>query len=435
MIKKSANQLQFVRTNSPMATVEIDVDSIPSDHSGYGRFVEQALADVAERLPSLRATVYVYEGPSINFGDDSESAFFGVAGDKRVLAALYAVFSSVRGLKARYSDSILASQAICQYHLEDERVWRPLEEGTWYAGEGDDEDGEQAVDDGPARRDYVGAQVTTTASPKARIFAAARGPGQSRKGDWDKVFDLLGHYGISPDTIVCPRARNSLLTVAATEPAPEACERLLRLGADPAFGGTVGARSVLTMMVWLRSKPWGSKHRKIVELLALDTVNHQDSDGRTALMFASVGAGLFGMKRGNPQIIDLLMRHGADPSIKNRWGRTALMEAVESNDRSATSANGDVIELLESHSINYAAKQWFIREQRVVFSDDGDMTIVPRKESGQPRAIRQDALVGTATKKMEDRFGLPAGSVALVDGKGKILRDHDTIGMLRKRHN
>lgn len=417
-----------------MATVEIDVDSIPSDHFGYGVFVEQALTGVAERLPTLRATVYVYEGPSINFGNDSHSAFFGVAGDKRVLAALYSVFSSVRGLKARYSDSILASEAICQYHLEDERVWRPLEEGTWYAGEEDGEDGEQAVDDGPARRDYGGEQVTTTANPETRIFAAARGPGQSRKGDWDKVFDLLGRYNIRPDTIVCPRSQFSLLTIAATEPAPEACESLLQLGADPAFGGKVGARSVLTMMVWLRSKPWSSKHRKIVELIAPDTVNHQDSDGRTALMFASVGAGLFGMKRGNPQIIDLLMRHGADPSIKNRWGHTALMQAVESNSRSATGANADVIELLESHSIDYAAKQWFIREQRVVFSKDGGMTIVPRKESPQPRAIRQDALVGTITKKMEDRFGLPEGCVALVDGKVKVLRYHDTIGTLRKRH-
>jgi hypothetical protein len=449
LIKKFANELQFARTRAPMATVEIDVDSIPSNYFDYGQFVEQALADMAERWPALRATVYVYEGRSINFGDYSHSAFFGVAGDKRVLAALHAVFSVVRGLKVRYSDSILASQAICQYHLEDERVWRPLEEGTWYAGEVDEEGDEQAADDESAEREYVGAQARTgdrandpvapdpaaKASPEARIFEAAKGPGQSRKGDWDKVFDLLGHFGIRPDTIVCPTTENSLLTVAATEPAPEACKRLLQLGADPAFGGTVGARSVLTMMIWLRSKPWGSKHRKIVDLLAPGTVNHQDSDGRTALMFASVGAGLVGMKRGNPGIIDQLMHHGADPSIKDRWGRTALMRAVESNDRSPTSANGDVIELLESHCLNYAAKQWFIRQHRVEFADDGGMTIVPRKESGQPRAIRQDALVGTITKKMEDRFGLPEGSVALVDGKGKVLRDKDSIGTLRKRHN
>lgn len=189
------------------------------------------------------------------------------------------------------------------------------------------------------------------------------------------------------------------------------------------------------MMVWLRSKPWGSKHRKIVELLAPGTVNHQDSEGRTALMFASVGAGLFGMKRGNLQIIDQLMRHGADPSIESRYGRTALMQAVESNDRSPTSANWDVIALLESHSIDYAAKQWFMREKRAEFAEDGRMIIAPVKESGQPKAIRKDAFVGTVTKKMEDHFGLPAGSVALVDRKRKVLRDEDTIGTLRKRHD
>ena len=452
MIRKSATALQFVRTRTPMATVEIDVDSIPSDCFGYGDFVKQALAELAERWRALRATVYVYEGPSVNFGGYSHSAFFGVAGDKRVLDALHAVFSGVRGVKVRYSDAILASQAICQYHAEDGRVWRPLEEGTWYAGEEDEEDEEdeeEVADDGLIEQHYIVPQTVTVdnaqapvapdraaeASPEASIFAAARGPGQSRQGDWDRVFDLLAHHGIHPDRIVCPRTGYSLLTVAATEPAPEACENLLQRGADPAFGGTVASRSVLTMMVWLRSKPWGSKHRKIIELLAPGTVNHQDSDGRTALMFASVGAGLFGMKRGNPQIIDQLMRHGADPSIRNRRGRTALMQAVESNDRSPTSANGDVIALLESHAISYAAKQWFIREQRVEFSDDGDMIIAPRKESSQPRAIRQDALVGTVTKKLEDRFGLPEGSVALVDRKGKALRDHDTIGTLRKRHN
>lgn len=409
-----------------MATVEIDVDSIPSHCLGYDHLVEQAMAELGRRSPALRATVYVYEGPSTNFGVNSHSAFFGVAGDKRVLERLHAVFSVIRGVKLRYSDSIQASEAICSYHLEDARLWRPLEEGVWFAGKEE----ENASGDGP-----VAPAPITKGSPEESIFAAARGPGQYRRGDWDKVFDLLAHHEIRPGKIVCPRTEYSLLTMAAIEPAPEACERLLQLGADPAFGGTVGDRSALTMMVWLRSRPWGSKQRKIVELLAPETVNHQDSDGRTALMFASVGAGVFGMKRGNPQIINQLMGHGADPSIKNRWGRTALMQAVDSNDKSPTSANWDVIKLLEAHSINYAAKRWFIREQRVEFSVEGKMDIVPVKESGQPKAIRKDALVGTITKKMEDCFGLPEGSVALVDPKGKVLRDRDTIGTLRKRHS
>lgn len=152
-----------------MATVEIDVGSIPSDHFGYGELVEQALADVAKRWPALRASVYVGEGSSINFGDHGHSAFFGVAGDKRVLAALHGAFSVVRGMKLRYSDAILTSDAICRYHLEDERVWRPLEEGTWYAGEAyeayeadeEDEEHEEHEEDEGDEGDDVDAQART----------------------------------------------------------------------------------------------------------------------------------------------------------------------------------------------------------------------------------------------------------------------------------
>lgn len=459
MIKKSATELHFMRTNAPMATVEIDVHSVPPEHVGYGPLVEQALAGAAERWPALCATVYVYEGESINFGDRGYSAFFGVASDKRVLAALHAVLSGVRGLKVRYSDSILASESICQYHIEDEQVWRPWEEGTWYAGEVDDEDDEDDKDDeddGLISEGFfdVSAKVTdgtnytvapapvAQTTPEARIFAAARGRGQSRTGDWDKVFELLADYKIHPDTIVFPGGRSSLLTMAALEPAPDACERLLQLGADPAFGGTVGKRSVLTMMVWLRSKTWGKQHRRIVAMLALRTVNHQDSDGKTALMFASKGAGLFGMKRGNPKIIDELMRHGADPFLTDRFGLTALMHAVDSNDKSRTSANDGVIELIKSHSIHFAALQLFNEAHRVDFSRDGRMSIAPilaspppEPRSRAPKKTRGDTLVATVTKRIEEHFDLPARSVALVDHKRRVLRDDDTLATLRDRHD
>lgn len=281
----------------------------------------------------------------------------------------------------------------------------------------------------------VDADYAAKMTPEAAILQAARAGGQSKRGDWDRVFNLLTEYWIHPSAIVCKKTGYSLLTLAAIEPAPEACARLIALGADPANGGTIGSRSALTMMVWLRDGRWGSKHRKVVALLAPYTVNHQDSDGKTALMFAATGAGLFGSKRGNLRIIEQFIRFGTDPSIRDRRGRTALMLAVASNDASTTSINNEVVQLLEFYSSDYAAKQWFAEHHKVEFSDLGEMSIVPRKESGRPRAIRQDARIGTFTKKVEDRFGLPDGSVALVDSKGKALRDHDTIGTLRKRYS
>lgn len=147
MIKKTVAELHFVRTSEPMATVEIDLDSISPEQYGYSELVDKALIEFAQRSPTLRATIYVYQGPSYNFGVSGYSAFFGVAGDKRVLSQLYATFKSTPGLQARYSDSILASRSLCQYHIEGGRLWEPLEEGVWYTGEAGDESANDDVAD------------------------------------------------------------------------------------------------------------------------------------------------------------------------------------------------------------------------------------------------------------------------------------------------
>jgi len=142
-----------------MSTVEIDVDSLPEGSFGYSQLTESALAPLAAANPDLRATVYVYEGPSVNFGNYGHSAFFGVAGDRRVLGALYSAFRATAGLNVRHSDQIRQSQALRQYHLEDGKFWRPEEEGVWYAeadaqasvraGESpEEEDGDELPDDG-----------------------------------------------------------------------------------------------------------------------------------------------------------------------------------------------------------------------------------------------------------------------------------------------
>lgn len=457
MISKPTNELRIVRKREPLATVEVDLGSISQDYRGYDQLAGQALASLAARSQSTRATIYVYQSGSTNFGDRSDSAFFGVAGASRILEELHGVFSTVRGLRVRYSDFILASDAVCQYHLEGGKLWRPLDDGIWYADDTADkvasapgsmeQEGERDglpipdVDSPGAGFFRVGRSNAASTnrcdmdtSVEEMIIRAARGKAMPRRGDWDKVFRLLEQHWVDLNTLVCPRSGNSLLTLAATEPAPEACERLLRLGADPVFGEKASKRSVLTIMVRERTRAWSSKHRRIVELLAPWSVNHQDGDGRTALMFASVGAGLFGSKRGNPGIIDQLMRLGADPSILDRSGRTALMHAIHSNDASRASTNHEVVELLKLYSADFAAKQWFAQQHTVEFSETGEIHILNLIASGRPRAIREDARVGTITKRLEDRFGLPEGSVALIDGKGKIMRGNETIGNLRKRH-
>jgi hypothetical protein len=145
-VEKSVVDLKFVRSSAPLATVEIDLDSIPERYFGYSDLVFSALRPLAQSDPSLRATVYVYQGPSINFGVQSYSAFFGVAGDKKLLRALNDVFASTKGMQVRYSDHIQISNALCQFHIEGGQVWQPEDALTWSTGWAEEETEEEKLD-------------------------------------------------------------------------------------------------------------------------------------------------------------------------------------------------------------------------------------------------------------------------------------------------
>ena len=154
MIRKPVNELHFVHAREPLSTVEIDIDTLPEGMHGYGQLVEAALAPLAAAEPGLRATVYVYHAPSVSFGNYGYSAYFAAAGDRRVPAALYAVFHGTPGLRVRQGDQIDPAQALRQYHLEDGRLWSPDEEYVWYARGGDgDGDGDGAAAGGACEGD------------------------------------------------------------------------------------------------------------------------------------------------------------------------------------------------------------------------------------------------------------------------------------------
>lgn len=151
LIRKSTNELNFIQARGPMSTVEIDLASLPDSPYGYGQLVESALAPLAAAKSDLRATVYVSHAPSVSFGNYGTSVFFGVAGDSRILAALFSSFGSVHGLKVRHGDQIMQSQSLRQYHIEDGLLWRPDEEHVWYANEVDHENGkpDDVIECGP----------------------------------------------------------------------------------------------------------------------------------------------------------------------------------------------------------------------------------------------------------------------------------------------
>jgi hypothetical protein len=127
------NNLQILRTRDLLPTVEVDLDSNPINKHGYGNLVVAALAAVASQSPKLRATIYVYQGPSVNFHQQTWSAFFGVAGNQTILDVLFKAFQQAKVDRFRFSDDLDPSTATKDFHIEKGYVWRPYEPGTWYA--------------------------------------------------------------------------------------------------------------------------------------------------------------------------------------------------------------------------------------------------------------------------------------------------------------
>lgn len=179
MIRKPVNELHFVHARDPLPTVEIDLDTLPAGMHGYGQLVEAALSPLAAADPDLRATVYVFHGPTVSFGNYGYSAFFAAAGDRRVHGALHAVFQGTAGLRVRHGDHIDPAQALRQYHLEDGRLWCPDEEYVWYARDGSADGAASGEDSGEIDADD-GAEDDDGADPDDSV-----GPDDGNGGDED----------------------------------------------------------------------------------------------------------------------------------------------------------------------------------------------------------------------------------------------------------
>lgn len=125
------DELNFVKTRDPIASVEVDLDSIPDELCGYEDTVLKALKAILDQHPKLRASLYVYESVSVNFGQPGYSVFFGFAAGEKHLLTLLSAFKKIEGFKAKISDSIDARQAVCRFHVQDGNVWYPEEECVW----------------------------------------------------------------------------------------------------------------------------------------------------------------------------------------------------------------------------------------------------------------------------------------------------------------
>jgi len=130
-----AADLHFVKATEPLATVEIDIDSIPSTYTGYGAIIERAMKSFAARNPTLKASIYASNLGSVNFGEQTQSGFLGVAGKKVILDVLLKAFQNISEVRVRFSDYIVFKPYERQWHIENGLVWTAVDYTTWY---GDD---------------------------------------------------------------------------------------------------------------------------------------------------------------------------------------------------------------------------------------------------------------------------------------------------------
>ena len=137
MITKSDDELKFRRSTRPLATVEVDIESLEEVGKVFPDTLYESLTLVAESDEECRASIYTYLIPSCSFvarkGELRYSGFIGVVGDSRVLNILYKSFSSIKGVNVKFSDHINPNKSILEYHIENGLVWRPLEACIWYA--------------------------------------------------------------------------------------------------------------------------------------------------------------------------------------------------------------------------------------------------------------------------------------------------------------
>lgn len=146
--------LEFRWSHSPIRTIELDLDSL--HRAGFGAgwgFVDSPLRRYAAENKDVTATIHVYETFSSNFMPACNSVFFGAIGRKKkgVLEVIESTLRAQHGVRVRPGEFIRFEECQRVRHIEEGRLWAPLEACTWYAEErrleedGEDEKNEEVA--------------------------------------------------------------------------------------------------------------------------------------------------------------------------------------------------------------------------------------------------------------------------------------------------
>lgn len=130
-MERQTHELNYVRSQESLATVEVDVDSLDPEGPTVADIVREALSKHATDKPNLRATAYMYFTPSVNFGEPTSSEFVMVAGPKALYDAVLAAFRAMGKVRCRPSDMLKPEMHMAIAHVEEGLVWEPLDAVTW----------------------------------------------------------------------------------------------------------------------------------------------------------------------------------------------------------------------------------------------------------------------------------------------------------------
>ena len=128
-MEKMIDALKIIETDSPMPSIEIDIDS--TTDGNHRDIIEKALVSYTDDNPKTIASIYDYVSASVNFGQPTNSAFFIVAQSQGLLKYLHANLRAEHSLNIRYGDYIPPSKARLAYHIEDGQAWRRDDEVTF----------------------------------------------------------------------------------------------------------------------------------------------------------------------------------------------------------------------------------------------------------------------------------------------------------------
>lgn len=191
--------------------------------------------------------------------------------------------------------------------------------------------------------------------------------------DLSALSGYLERHGLDVDQPI-PECGGTLLRLAAIAGSISSCRHLIdRHGASIYARDNIG-RTALMEMIRCRGSKWP---KGVAELLSR-SVNEQDWSGMTALMFASMGAGVVGSKRGNITIIRQLISFGADLGQVNERGRTAVGVAEMSNAKSKASTNDEVVAFLKEAAIEQRAMKEFHAKYQCLFDSNGVLALVQK---------------------------------------------------------